>query len=228
MPLMTVLEDPEPMPERCTPRRPASRRSWSKPMQLYGKTATLMPLMLPEQTATRPVLGGHAGQHRLPQASLLGRDLERETRELIGLLVRQAPHSGGTRTRIGDHRQRRLAIGEPADNGRDGAAMTRAQAGIDGGERLGALGALNGGLQLRFSGVDRRNRAASGADRIGLLCSVICGLAGFGGSLARPFQRSRYRSRPRPLPRSRSVHQAWPSCSRSASMIRATSSMMRA
>lgn len=67
-----------------------------------------------------------------------------------------------------------------------------------------ALGSMAGRYHLALGGMDAAQCGPRGLERVALGLPVVCGLSVFEGSLARPFQGSGYRSRPKSLPRSRS------------------------
>lgn len=114
-----------------------------------------------------------------------------------------------SRRRIGHLRQRHPAAGKPRDDGRDAACVLRLQSGINSLHRLPPLDQMGRRWQLPLGGMDRREGLTHIAPRItlgsgGLDNAPARGLSFFRGSLARPFQGSRYRSRSQSLPRSRS------------------------
>jgi len=168
-----------------------------------------MTLALLQTTAHRPVSSTDARQNRPPCLPLLGGMLQCQPRQLVRLLCAKLPHGRRPRSGIDHLRQCHPPPGKPRDDGCEAARMLRPQRGIDGLHRLPPLGQLARHLQLPLGGVDRDKRLPHAAQRValgsgGLDNTAVRGLSIFRGSLARPFQGSRYRSRSQSLPRSRS------------------------
>ena len=131
-----------------------------------------------------------------------------QTSQLVGFLHSDLLRGSGPCSRIGHLRQCGTPVGEPCDNSGNPASVQRPQSGIDSGQCLAALGGQSGVLQVALGGVDRVHRVLGRTDGIahGLagFLKGIAGLAVFEGSLARPVQGTRYRSRSKSLPLSRS------------------------
>jgi len=168
-----------------------------------------MALALQQTTAHRPVSSTDARQHCPPRLPLLGGMLQSQPRQLVRLLRCELPHGRRTRRWIGQLRHTGPPSGKPRDDSRDTARVLRLQPGIDGLHRLPPLSQLARHLQLPLAGVDRDQSLPHAVERItlrsgGLDDTAVRGLSFFRGSLARPFQGSRYRSRSQSLPRSRS------------------------
>ena len=135
--------------------------------------------------------------------------LECEPGKLGRLLGRQLLSGSRTCPDIDNERKSSPAIGKPGDHKRDRAGMAAAKCCVDRTDNLQACGTLRGGEQLQLGRVDRRNGSASCFDSVPLRLEdfsgfAVLGLSVFRGSLARPFQGSRYWSRSQPLSRSRS------------------------
>ena len=174
------------------------------------------------------------GQHVSAKLSLIGRLLHCQARQFVGFLYGNLLTGGGTCAGIHNVHQRRAPISKPRDHGCHPAGMERPKSGIGGGQRLPALCYQSSGLQTALGGVDRAHRVPGRTDDIahglaGFLNS-IAGLAVFGGSLARPVQGTRYRSRSKSLPLSRTSQYSrfCCCCSRSASTMRMAASIWRA
>ncbi len=168
-----------------------------------------MALVLLHTAARRSMGSAETRQNRPPRLSLLGGMLQCQPRQLVRLLRCELPHGRRPRRWIGQLSHTGPPSGKPRDDGRDTARVLRLQPGIDGLHRLPPLGQLRRQLQLPLGGMDRDKRLPHAPQRItlgsgGLDNTSVRGLSFFRGSLARPFQGSRYRSRSQSLPRSRS------------------------
>ena len=168
------------------------------------------------------------GGDGLPQCPLFGGMLQSEAGEFGSFLGCQLLRGGGARVWLSDSSQRGAPAGEFGDDQGDGAGVTVGQRGICRLDGLPSCRLLGGRQDFEFGGVDRRDGLPRETDGVASRSDVISGLAGFGGLLARPVQRSRYWSRSNPLPLSRSFHQASPFDwrSRSSASARAADSMM--
>ena len=177
-------------------------------MKLDSYPGALMALPLSELASHPSMPATETGQHLSAKLSLFGRVLHCQACQFVGFLDGNLLAGGGTCAGIGHLHQCGAPVGEPRDNSGDAASVQRPQSGIGGGQRLPALGGQSGVLQIALGGVDRAHRVPGRTDGIadglaGFLNS-IAGLAVFGGSLARPVQGTRYRSRSKSLPLSRS------------------------
>jgi len=196
----TPFGQPAP-PIKVAPRPPSP--------QLHRDAGALMTLALLQTAARAPMGSADARKHRPPRLPLLGGMLHCEPCQLVRLLGTELPHGCRPHRRIGHLRQRHPPAGKPRDDGRDAARVLRLQPGTDGLHRLLPLSRLYRRLQLPLGGMDRDESLPHAAQCItrrsgGLDDTPVGGLSFFRGSLARPFQGSRYRSRSQSLPRSRS------------------------
>ena len=162
----------------------------------------------------------------LPHLSFLGGVFEGEANEFGGFIGGELAGGGGAGAWLHNGRERSAPAGEFGEDERNGAGVSVGQTGIDRLHGLPSCGPLRGGQDFLFGRVDRRDGFPREADGVALRSDVIGGLAGFEGLLARPVQRSRYWSRSKPLPLSRSFHQASPWRARSSSAARTADSMI--
>ena len=177
-------------------------------MKLDCNPGALMALPLSELAAHPSMPATETGQHLSAKLSLFGRVLHCQARQFVGFLYGNLLAGGSPCSGIGHLHHGSTPVGEPRDHGGNPTCMERPQSGVDGGQRLPALGGQSGVLQIALGGVDRAHRVPDRTDGIadglaGFLNS-IAGLAVFGGSLARPVQGTRYRSLSKSLPLSRS------------------------
>ena len=162
----------------------------------------------------------------LPHLSFLGGVFEGEANEFGGFIGGELAGGGGAGAWLHNGRERSAPAGEFGEDERNGAGVSVGQTGIDRLHGLPSCGPLRGGQDFLFGRVDRRDGFPREADRVAEGADLLGGLAGFKGLLARPVQRSRYWSRSKPLPLSRSFHHASPWLARSSSAARTAASMI--
>ena len=187
--------------ERLVHPRPQGLKQDSNP-------GALMALPLSELAAHPSMPATETGQHLSAKLSLFGRVLHCQACQFVGFLDGNLLAGGGTCAGIHNVHQRRTPVGEPCDNRSNPTGVQRPQSGIDSGQCLAALGGQSGVLQVALGDVDRPHRMPRRTDSTAHwlegFSNYIAGLAVFEGSLARPVQGTRYRSRSKSLPLSRS------------------------
>lgn len=155
-----------------------------------------MPVPLAEGAAFGFLRGAEDGKLAVPRglACLLRREVELGHFNRLFELVARACCIGGMGITAVEGAGELFGI-----FGRDGAGTGRPLQSVRGGQRVqqvSAGGMMGSTEQSPLGCMQPLQRAAEGGDVVAG-CLAVFGLAFFGGSLARPFQRSGYRSRPK-------------------------------
>lgn len=176
----------------------------TKNVKLDGHAGALMTLPGLKCTPGGFMCISEGRECRQPLAPPLPAMLKGEAGHLGDLLGVETAGCSGALLRVGDLRQRRMPVGKASGDRCDAALMLAAQHGINGRHGLPAFGNLAGCEKLALGNMHREQGASRGAEHVAIGARGLDGLPVFEGSLARPFQGSRYWSRSQPLPLSRS------------------------
>lgn len=182
------------------------------PRQLHGDPGTLMTLPLLKTTPSRAMPASKPGTHLFSRQPHFGGVLDSKPRQFVGLLHGDLLAGRRPGDRVRHASQRMPAVSIARHHGGEAAGMPRIQRRIHGSQCLTPLRRQRRILQIALGGMDVMNGPAARPFRIKRpserlaksILSIVRGLSDFGGFLARPVQGTRYRSRSKSLPLSRS------------------------